>query len=84
MASQKAGPCGPSFPDPVVVQPTLEHRQSIIMLHRRGSNGPRFGTEGAKDKKGVFRDPLISTQTSEHETLQTAFPHAKIIPLGFP
>ncbi|PVH77557.1 alpha/beta-hydrolase [Cadophora sp. DSE1049] len=56
------------FPDPLIIPPQLEHRQSIIILHGRGSFAAKF------------TPPLLSTgATGSEETLQTAFPHAKLI-----
>jgi predicted esterase len=54
------------FPDPMIVLPQLEHRQTIIVLHGRGSYAAKFGP------------PLLETAV-DGEALQTAFPHAKII-----
>ncbi|KAG4438208.1 hypothetical protein IFR05_006332 [Cadophora sp. M221] len=56
------------FPDPMIVPPLLEHRQSIIILHGRGSFAAKFGP------------PILTTKaTDTGETIQTAFPHARII-----
>ncbi|KAH9214851.1 Alpha/Beta hydrolase protein [Leptodontidium sp. 2 PMI_412] len=56
------------FPDPIIVPPLFEHRQSIIILHGRGSFSAKFGP------------PLLATKaTGSGETIQTAFPNAKII-----
>jgi predicted esterase len=56
------------FPEPMIISPQLEHRQTFIILHGRGSTAEKFGP------------PLLSTATTVgKETLQTAFPHAKII-----
>lgn len=55
------------FPEPVVVLPTLEHRQTFIILHGRGSTAAKFGP------------PLLATTTLENENIQTAFPHAKLV-----
>lgn len=56
------------FPEPMIIQPQLEHLQSIIILHGRGSFAAKFG-------------PLLlaTTATIANKTLQTAFPHARII-----
>lgn len=56
-----------TYPDPLVVPATLHHKQTIIILHGRGSNALKFGP------------PLLSTQLPDGRTLQTAFPHAKFI-----
>jgi len=56
------------FPDPLIIVPALEHRQSIILLHGRGSFAAKFAP------------PLLASQAEgSGETLQTAFPHAKLI-----
>ena len=54
------------FPEPMVILPRLEHRQTIIILHGRGSYAAKFGP------------PLLET-TVDGQTLQTTFPYAKII-----
>ena len=54
------------FPEPMIVLPSLDHRQTIIILHGRGSYAAKFGP------------PLLETVV-DGKTLQTAFPHAKII-----
>jgi predicted esterase len=55
------------FPKPLVISPQLEHRQTFIILHGRGSTAQIFGP------------PLLDTTTTSGEKLQTGFPHAKII-----
>jgi predicted esterase len=55
------------FPEPMIVPPQLDHRQTFIILHGRGSTAQMFGPS------------LLSTTTLSGTTLQTAFPHAKII-----
>jgi predicted esterase len=55
------------FPEPVDILPTLEHRQTFIILHGRGSTAAKFGP------------PLLATTTLENENIQTAFPHAKLV-----
>ncbi|TVY24679.1 Acyl-protein thioesterase [Lachnellula hyalina] len=55
------------FPDPIIVSPHQEHKQTFIILHGRGSTAERFAP------------PLLSMITPSGETLQTAFPHAKLI-----
>ncbi|KAH7311148.1 Alpha/Beta hydrolase protein [Rhexocercosporidium sp. MPI-PUGE-AT-0058] len=56
------------FPDPIILPPQMEHRQSIIILHGRGSFAAKFAP------------PLLATKaTGRGETLQEAFPNAKII-----
>ncbi|TVY75594.1 Acyl-protein thioesterase [Lachnellula suecica] len=55
------------FPRPLVLYPAFEHRQTFIILHGRGSTAAKFGP------------PLLETITTSGETLQSAFPHAKIV-----
>lgn len=55
------------FPEPLTIWPQLEHRRTFIILHGRGSTAQTFGP------------PLLSTTTRSGETLQTAFPDAKLI-----
>ncbi|KAI9661254.1 MAG: hypothetical protein M1821_009581 [Bathelium mastoideum] len=56
------------YPEPFVVPPKSEHRQTFILLHGRGSNGPVFGS-------GLLATPLAGCSL----TLQEAFPHAKFV-----
>ncbi|KAI9688805.1 MAG: hypothetical protein M1822_001162 [Bathelium mastoideum] len=56
------------YPEPFVVTPKSEHRQTFILLHGRGSNGPVFGS-------GLLATPLAGSSL----TLQEAFPHAKFV-----
>jgi predicted esterase len=55
------------FPDPKIIEPLLEHKETFIILHGRGSFADKFGP------------PLLAMPSSSNETLQEAFPHAKII-----
>ena len=57
-----------SFPAPMVIHARLDHRQTFIILHGRGSTAEKFG-----------HALLSTTSTLANETLQTAFPHAKLI-----
>ena len=56
-----------TYPDPMVALPSLEHRQTFIMLHGRGSN--------AKD----FAPQILFREIPDHKDLHTAFPNAKFI-----
>jgi len=56
-----------TFPDPLVVPPLSEYRQSFIILHGRGSTAEKFAS------------PLLEMASASGDKLQTAFPHAKII-----
>jgi predicted esterase len=60
------------FPDPMVVAPELDHRQTFIMLHDRGSTAEKFA------------QPLLAQASNKNETIQSAFPHAKLIFLTAP
>ena len=55
------------FPEPIVVLPQLDCRQTFIILHGRGSTAQ------------LFAPPLLETAAISGEKLQTAFPHAKLI-----
>lgn len=57
-----------SFPPTMIIQPRLEHRQSFIILHGRGSTADKFAP-------GL----LSASSASENEHLQSAFPHAKLV-----
>ncbi|PGH15440.1 hypothetical protein AJ79_02416 [Helicocarpus griseus UAMH5409] len=65
----------PNYPQPLIVPPLKAHKQTMILLHGRGSNGPQFGED-------LLRTQLPSSPTSSSpfpETLRTAFPHAKFV-----
>jgi len=53
--------------DTLIHLPLKEHRQTFIILHGRGSSANKFAPA------------LLSSTTSKNETLQSAFPHAKIL-----
>jgi hypothetical protein len=53
--------------DTLINLPLKEHRQTFIILHGRGSLAEKFAPA------------LLSSTTTTNETLQSAFPHAKII-----
>ncbi len=55
------------YPDPLIVPPLQEHKETWIILHGHGSNAQKFGSE------------LLSTQIPGHGSLPQAFPHAKFI-----
>jgi predicted esterase len=55
------------FPEPIVVSPQQEHRQTFIILHGRGSTAEKFDT------------PLLEMASSSGEKLPSAFPHTKFI-----
>jgi len=55
------------YPDPLIIPPLKEHKETWIILHGRGSNAQKFGSE------------LLSTQIPGHGSLPQAFPHAKFI-----
>jgi predicted esterase len=66
--TQEIRPAWDSFPAPMIMHPQLKHCQSFIVLHGRGSTAQKFGPA------------LLSTvSTLANQTLQMAFPHAKII-----
>ena len=56
-----------TYPEPLIVRPLLEHRQTFIILHGRGSNAE------------TFAPPLFATELPDGRTLQAVFPHAKFI-----
>ncbi|KAK4502998.1 hypothetical protein PRZ48_006425 [Zasmidium cellare] len=63
----KIKPSTPRTPPPFIVPPTSRHKQTLILLHGRGSTGEMFG-------RALLQSPL-----SNNQTLQTAFPNAKFI-----
>ncbi|KAK6502615.1 hypothetical protein TWF506_003195 [Arthrobotrys conoides] len=50
------------YPEPFVVDASSSHTHTCILLHGRGSNGPKFG------------EALLSSQTSNNITFKSAFP----------
>ena len=56
-----------SYPEPYVVPPRQEHKQTFILLHGRGSNGSKFGLE------------IYGTEISGLGSLEQIFPHAKFV-----
>ncbi|RVD87296.1 uncharacterized protein DFL_001537 [Arthrobotrys flagrans] len=70
--SGQVGSSGPlstttEYPEPFIINPTTSHTHTIILLHGRGSNGLKFGTE------------FTTSNTSTGETLQRIFPSTKWI-----
>jgi predicted esterase len=55
------------FPEAITVVPQLEHRQTFIILHGRGSTAAKFAP------------PLLKMVSRSGERLEAAFPHAKLI-----
>jgi predicted esterase len=53
--------------DAVIHLPLQKHRQTFILLHGRGSSAKIFSTD------------LLSSITTNNETIRSAFPHAKFI-----
>ncbi|KAK6524720.1 hypothetical protein TWF281_011620 [Arthrobotrys megalospora] len=58
---------GNVYPEPFIVHPVTPHTYTIILLHGRGSNGPKFGAQ------------FIGTNTSTGKKLPEIFPSAKWI-----
>ena len=56
-----------AYPDPLIVNLTLSHKQTFLILHGRGSDAQKFGPA------------LLDTKLPNGQTLQTAFPHAKFV-----
>jgi predicted esterase len=57
------------YPEPLIIPPLLDHKQTIVLLHGRGSNASAFG-------------PLLLTcpiADSSSKNLAHAFPHAKFV-----
>ncbi|KAM3069594.1 hypothetical protein ACMFMF_008807 [Clarireedia jacksonii] len=68
--SKTMNPYFPAYPKATTIEPSPPHRQTLIILHGRGSFAEKFAP------------PFLKMTTSESKgsrTLQTAFPHAKII-----
>jgi hypothetical protein len=71
MTSPTKTPYGEN-PEPYICPSKLEHKQTFIILHGRGSSANEFAP------------PLLATRTPLGETLKNAFPHAKLIFLCSP
>jgi predicted esterase len=55
------------YPDPLVIPPLSTHESTLILLHGKGSNGPKFGLE------------FIAAQTSTGRILPQLSPNTKFI-----
>ena len=55
------------YPELLIVPPLLEHRQTFIVLHGRGSNAE------------TFAPPLLATDLPDGRTFRAVFPYAKFI-----
>ena len=56
-----------AYPEPLVVPPIADHRQTFIILHGRGSNATTFGPA------------LLANRISDFQTFRDVFPHAKFV-----
>lgn len=65
--SQAAKPKSSTYPEPLVIPPLREHRQTIIILHGRGSTAAALGPE------------ILATSIPELGSLPFAFPNAKFV-----
>ncbi|QSS59980.1 esterase/lipase superfamily domain-containing protein [Histoplasma capsulatum] len=67
----------PDYPPPFIIQHLKSHKQTIILLHGRGDDGPSFGRDILSTS---FPLPSASQSCSpKFGTLQDAFPHAKFV-----
>ncbi|KAL9635239.1 MAG: hypothetical protein Q9204_002691 [Flavoplaca sp. TL-2023a] len=57
----------PEYPDPLIIPPLQNHKQTFIILHGRGSNAPAFGP------------PFLDTKISHSQTFRSSFPNAQFI-----
>ncbi|KAL9634318.1 MAG: hypothetical protein Q9204_003045 [Flavoplaca sp. TL-2023a] len=57
----------PEYPDPLIIPPLQNHKQTFIILHGRGSNAAAFGP------------PFLDTVISHSQTFRSSFPHAQFI-----
>ncbi|CZT41200.1 related to phospholipase/esterase [Rhynchosporium secalis] len=55
------------YPEPEIISPQSEHRQTFVILHGRGSTAKKF------------IPPLLEMETTSKSNLQKAFPHAKLV-----
>lgn len=56
-----------SYPEPFVIPPVCEHRQTLIILHGRGSSASKFAPE------------LLATEIPEFGSLADAFSNARFV-----
>ncbi|KAL8652338.1 MAG: hypothetical protein Q9210_002737 [Variospora velana] len=56
-----------TYPNPLIIPPLQDHKQTFIILHGRGSNASTFGP------------PLLNTQVSEIHTFQSSFPNVQFV-----
>ena len=56
-----------AYLDPLIVTPTLSHKQTFVILHGRGSDAQNFGPV------------LLDTKLPDGQTIQGVFPHAKFV-----
>ncbi|KAL8882789.1 MAG: hypothetical protein Q9192_007518 [Flavoplaca navasiana] len=55
------------YPDPLIIPPLQNHKQTFIILHGRGSNAPACGP------------PFLDTEISHSQTFRSSFPNAQFI-----
>ncbi|KAI4170605.1 MAG: hypothetical protein LQ343_004837 [Gyalolechia ehrenbergii] len=55
------------YPEPLIIPPLQDHKQTFIILHGRGSNATVFGP------------PLLDTQVSGIQTFRSSFPYAQFV-----
>jgi predicted esterase len=67
------------YPEPLVVQPTKEHRQTFIVLHGRGSSAQKFSEPFLSHAITTPQNQSNSTRSDECQTIQSSFPHAKFV-----
>nr|POF15192.1 acyl-protein thioesterase 1 [Quercus suber] len=63
-----------AYPDPFIVPARDHHKQSLMLLHGRGSNGEKFGLQLLRSKCHASDSP-----SGTEATLQDAFPNMKFI-----
>src|SRR5438045_9134596 len=56
-----------NYLEPLIVPPAREHRQTLILLHGRGSRASIFGPE------------ILTTEIPNLKSLANAFPHAQFL-----
>nr|POE53269.1 lysophospholipase-like protein 1 [Quercus suber] len=68
---------GLSYSDPFIVEPRREHKQSLVLLHGRGSSGRKFGAELLISQSTLQLPGDVETSSSA--TFASMFPDARFI-----
>ncbi|KAF2434075.1 alpha/beta-hydrolase [Tothia fuscella] len=67
------------YPEPLIVLPIKEHKQSFIILHGRGSSAQKFSEPFLSHAITPLQSEGTTTSAAESPTFQSSFPHAKFV-----